>query len=162
LLVPAGVALLVGWRMYRRVKRMIGRQRLSNVRPWMTVSLFPILLMFLLAGAIREPMAAVALVAGVAIGSALGVYGLRLTQFEVTPLGLFYTPNAHHGIGLSLLLFARIAYRAVEMYLSGGMIREGSMAIVRSPLTLVIVGTLAGYYIAYAAGLLRWRYRVST
>ena len=31
---------------------------------------------------------------------------------------------------------------------------------VRSPLTLAVFGLLAGYYIAYAIGLVRWRYRV--
>lgn len=43
--------------------------------------------------------------------AALGVYGLRLTRFERTPTGLFYTPNAHLGIALSLLLVLRLGYR---------------------------------------------------
>jgi hypothetical protein len=30
----------------------------------------------------------------------------------------------------------------------------------RSPLTLAIFGLLAGYYVAYAIGLVRWRSRV--
>jgi hypothetical protein len=34
--------------------------------------------------------------------------------------------------------------------------------LVRSPLTLFIFGTLAGYRVAYAIGLLRWRHRVDT
>jgi hypothetical protein len=31
---------------------------------------------------------------------------------------------------------------------------------VRCPLTVAIFGTLAGYYVTYAIGLLRWRRRV--
>ena len=31
----------------------------------------------------------------------------------------------------------------------------------RSPLTLAIFGTLAGYYVAYAIGLIRWARRVA-
>lgn len=161
LLLPAGIAALVGWRLYSRVKRMVGRQRLSKVRPWLTVSFFPLLVALLLLGSLADPEAALALAGGVAAGVALGFYGLRLTKFEQTPLGLFYTPNAHLGIALSLLLIARIGYRAAQMYFAAGAARDASSAFVRSPLTLLIFGTLAGYYVAYALGLLRWRRRAS-
>ena len=53
--------------------------------------------------------------AGLAAGALLGVFGLRRTTFEPTPQGLYYTPNAHLGIALSLLFIARIAYRLVEV-----------------------------------------------
>ncbi len=35
------------------------------------------------------------------------------------------------------------------------------MQLGNSPLTLAIFGTLAGYYVTYAIGLLRWRARVA-
>ena len=35
------------------------------------------------------------------------------------------------------------------------------MQIGSNPLTMAIFGTLAGYYVTYAIGLLRWRARVS-
>ena len=159
-LIPAGIAALVGWRVYSRIKRMVGRQRLSNVRPWVTLCVFPLLVALLLFASASHTLAALALVAGVLAGAALGWYGLRLTKFEQTPLGLFYTPSAHLGIALSLLLVARIGYRAVYLYFVPEAILEGSSVFVRSPLTLLIFGTLAGYYIAYAVGLLLWRRRV--
>jgi hypothetical protein len=162
LLVPAGIAALVGWRLYSRFKRMVGRQRLSRVRPWLTVCLFPLLAALLLLSAWAHPLAALGLVAGLGGGAVLGRYGLRLTQFEVTPLGLFYTPNVHLGMALSLLFAARVAYRVVQVSLvAGAGTQEASNAFVRSPLTLVIFGTLAGYYVAYAVGLLRWRKRAA-
>jgi len=138
---------------------MVGRQRLSKVRPWVTLCVFPLVVMLLLVGSWSHPYVALALIAGVMVGVALGRYGLRLTKFEQTPLGLFYTPSAHLGIGLSLLLIARIGYRAAQLYFMPGAIQEGSTAFARSPLTLLIFGTLAGYYVAYAVGLLRWRRR---
>ena len=162
LLLPAGIAALVGWRVYRRVRRMVGRQRLSKVRPWLTVCLFPLLVALLLLRSLFHPYSALALLAGVAAGAALGLYGLRLTRFEQTPVGLFYTPNAHLGIALSLLLLARIGYRALQLYFASESIREGSLAFTRSPLTLLIFGALAGYYVAYAVGLIRWRQRSSS
>ena len=162
LLVPAAIAALVGWRLYSRIKRMVGRQRLSKVRPWVTVSVFPVLALLLGVGSLSHPHAALALVAGFVAGAALGVYGLRLTKFEQTPLGLFYTPSAHLGIALSLLLIARIGYRAAQLYLAPGAtaLAGGSGAFARSPLTLLIFGTLVGYYVTYAIGLLRWRRRL--
>ena len=161
LLLPAGIAVLVAWRLYSRVKRMVGRQRLSKVRPWLTACLFPLLVAVLLLSSLARPEAALALLAGVVAGAALGLYGLRLTKFEQTPLGLFYTPNAHLGIALSLLLIARIGYRAAQLYFASGATQEASTTFVRSPLTLLIFGTLAGYYVAYAIGLLRWRHRAN-
>ena len=160
LLVPLGIAALVCWRMYSRIRRMVGRQRLSRVRPGLTVCLFPLLLAVLLLGSLAHPQAVLTLVAGVGVGTGLGVYGLRLTKFEQTPLGLFYTPNTHLGIALSLLLVARVGYRAAQLYLvAGAGTSEASASFARSPLTLLIFGTLAGYYIAYAVGLLHWRRR---
>lgn len=162
LLVSCGVVALVAWRLYARMRRMIGRQRLSRVRPWVTVVLFPVLVLVLSLGSLAHPAHAVTLLAGVALGVGLGVYGLRLTRFEQTPQGLFYTPSAHLGIALSLLLFGRVAYRLAQVYLLASSTAATPADFVRSPLTLAIFGTLAGYYTAYAIGLLRWRHRVST
>ena len=159
LLLPVGVAALVVWRLYSRVKRMVGRQRLSTVRPWLTVCFFPLLTALLLLRSLFHPDATLALVAGVAAGVALGRYGLRLTRFEHTPAGLFYTPNSHLGVALSLLLLARLGYRAVQLYLTSESLQQGSVTFARSPLTLLIFGALAGYYVTYAVGLLRWRHR---
>src|SRR6478735_138773 len=161
LLLPAGVAALVGWRLYSRVRRMVGRQRLSKVRPWVTICLFPLLVAVLLVGSLAHRHVAFALMAGVAAGAALGVYGLRLTKFEPTATGLFYTPNVHLGVALSFLFIARIGYRAVQLYALPSSLQEGSAAFARSPLTLLIFGMLAGYYVAYAVGLLRWSHRVN-
>jgi hypothetical protein len=123
-----------------------------------TLCVFPLLVALLLVATVSRPLAALSLVAGVLAGAALGWYGLRLTKFEQTDVGLFYTPSAHLGIALSLLLIARIGYRAAYLYFVPEAITEGVFA--RSPLTLLIFGTLAGYYIAYAIGLIRWRRRV--
>jgi len=154
-----GLAALVVWRVYKRMRRLIGRQQLSTVRPWLTVTLFPVLLLVLGAFSLVHPINALGLLAGAAVGVGLGVYGLRLTKLEATPAGLFYTPNAHLGIGLSLLFIGRIVYRFAQLYLLGTAGANSSPdAFMRSPWTLLIFGTLAGYYICYAVGLLRWRH----
>jgi hypothetical protein len=157
-LVSIGVGALILWRMYFRIRRMIGRQRLSNIRPWVTVIVFPMLLGLLLLGSLAHPINALALLAGVGCGTVLGVYGLRLTKFEQTEQGLFYTARTHLGVALSLLFLGRLAYRLIQIYvLTEHATAAGPNDFTRSPLTLVIFGTLAGYYVTYAIGLLRWR-----
>ena len=155
------VVALVAWRVYSRIRRVIGRQRLSAVRPWITVVVFPLIAVLVLLTSFVHPMTGLALLAGAVAGIGLGIYGTRLTRFEVTPAGLFYTPNAHLGIALSLLLVLRLGYRFVTLQMNGQNLDPSSMQLGSSPLTMAIFGTLAGYYVTYAIGLLRWRAQVS-
>src|SRR5436305_1109597 len=107
---------MVAWRIYIRFRRMIGRQRLSRARPWITLTIFSIVLVLLAYAARAHAERLGWMTAGFAAGGLLAAYGLRLTRFESTSQGLFYTPNAYLGIGLSLLFFGRLLYRMVEVY----------------------------------------------
>lgn len=160
LAIAALLALLV-WRAYARFKRMVGRQRLSKVRPWITLTVFPLLLVLLATSAVAHPERLLVLAVALVVGGGLAVFGLRHTKFEATPQGLYYTPNAHLGIALSSLFVARIVYRFIELgSLDPSVFAAGNphaADFARSPLTLAVFGLLAGYYIGYAIGLLRWR-----
>jgi len=147
---------LIGWRMYSRIRRMVGRQRSTSVRPWITVVALPILLSLIALASMAHPATLGALLGGIAAGIVLGVYGLKLTKFEKTAEGLFYTPNAHLGIALSLLLVGRVIYRVVQVSTVATANSFGS-----SPFTMAILGTLAGYYVSYAIGHLLWRHKVT-
>ncbi|HEX5127705.1 MAG TPA: hypothetical protein VFW00_13250 [Rhodocyclaceae bacterium] len=149
------------WRIYARFRRMIGRQRLSKVRPWITLTVFPLLVLLLANAGLAQPELLWWLAAGLAIGATLGIYGLHMTRFEVTPQGLFYTPNAHLGIALSVVFVLRIFYRIFELYASVPAVSRSNSEFGRSPLTLAVFGLLAGYYVYYAAGLVRWRNRTT-
>ncbi len=155
LLVP-----LVAWRMYSRVRRLIGRQRLSKVRPWITLTIFPLIVLLLAWLTSAEPLRLAWLATGAAVGVPLGVFGLKRTRFEPTLQGLFYTPNLHLGIALSLLFAGRIAYRLVEIYAFRTALPDDFSGFAVSTLTLGVFGLLAGYYMTYAVGLVRWRARV--
>lgn len=152
-----GIGSLVAWRVYRRTQKFLTRQRFNSRRSWISLIFFPLLAVVLLFGAYHHPVNVAAELGGLLIGVGLAMYGLRLTRFENTPEGLFYTPNAHVGIALSLLLVARVGYRFWQMYGSPSAFAEPPQAFVRSPLTLLIVGTMAGYYAWYALGLIRWQ-----
>jgi hypothetical protein len=148
---------LIGWRIYRRIRRNIGRQKSRAWRHWSAAVFFPLLVALLALAAMTRPLAEAALAAGAIGGAALGVWGIRLTRFERTEEGVFYTPNSYLGVGLSLLLVARVLYRLLEIYMAPGGGAAPPSDIARNPLTLAIVGLVAGYYAAYAMGLLRWR-----
>lgn len=159
-LFTTAIVALIAWRMYSRIRRTIGRQRLSPVRPWLTVVIFPLLIVLLALATRSLPLAEGSLVCGVAVGIGLGVLGLRLTRFEESPEGLYYTPSAHLGVVLSTLLVCRIVYRFIARGLPGAAVGPPApSANALTPLTLVLVGTLAGYYCVYAIGLLRWAAR---
>jgi len=149
---------LIAWRMYSRVKRNIGRQTFSKRRPWITMAVFPALIVMLSFGAYshHRPALFAALAGGIVGGVVLGVYGLKHTKFEVTPEGLFYTPNAHIGIALSVLFIGRVVYRMFVLYSMNPYAQQSPNDFAASPLTLGIFGLLAGYYVTYAIGLVRW------
>jgi hypothetical protein len=148
---------LVAWRMYSRIKRNIGRQHLSRWRPWVTLTIFPVLVILISLGAASQPMRLLAMAGGIVAGTVLGVFGTRHTKFENTPEGIFYTPNAHIGIALSVIFLGRVLYRVFQLYSidPGAPMNPNDFAT--SPLTLSIFGLLAGYYVTYAIGLIRYK-----
>lgn len=158
-LVTVAVLSLIAWRVYARFRKLVGRQRLSRVRPWITIFVFTSLVCMVGFFTAIHPERLAWLAAGVAVGVGLAVYGLKLTQFEPTREGLYYTPNAHLGIALTLLFVGRILFRLAEVYVLGGDVRA-TPDFVRSPVTLAVFGLLAGYYVGYAIGLVRWRWGV--
>jgi hypothetical protein len=156
--ITAGIVLFIAWRLYSRIRRVIGRQVSRAWRHWTTIVIFPLFLAMFAVTAITHPEAEAALALGVAAGVGLGIWGLRKTKFEATPRGYFYTPNAHIGIALTVLLMARVGYRVYEvMTMTTEQAQTHMQDFGRSPLTLLVFGTLAAYYITYAAGVLRWR-----
>jgi len=155
------LAALVAWRIYARIRRMVGRQRLSSYRPFVTLAIFPALIVLVALPSLAHPINLLWLGLAVCCGAGLGFLGLARTRFEVLPgPELFYTPNPYLGVALSLLFIARVAYRAVEMFVIAPGAHSSVVEFGHSPLTLITFGLLAGYYITYALGLVRWRARV--
>ena len=151
---------LVAWRMYSRIKRNIGRQHLSKWRPWVTLTIFPVIVILISLGAVSQPMRLLAMAGGIVAGAVLGVFGTRHTKFENSPEGIFYTPNAHIGIALSVLFLARFVYRMFQHYSLDPGAQPSLNDLANSPLTLSIFGLLAGYYVTYAIGLIRYKLSV--
>lgn len=149
---------VLAWRVYTRVRSRMVRQR-SIVSRHYTGLLAFFAMVLVPASEMSDPLAIAALAGGTLAGLALGVYGLRITRFENTDEGYFYTPNARLGILVAMALVARILYLGVLIYANKGS-NAPTPRITDSPLTMLTVGLAAGYFWMYSAGLLRWRMKL--
>lgn len=152
---------LIAWRTYSRIKRNIGRQHLTKWRPWLTITLFPAIIILISLSSLAHPARLLAMAAGIAAGALLGLFGTKHTKFESTPEGIWYTPNAHIGIALSVIFLGRVVYRMFQLYSIDPSAQPNPQDFASSPLTLVIFGLLAGYYVTYAIGLMRYKASVA-
>jgi hypothetical protein len=153
----AALALFIAWRVVVRIRRIVTRQPLRAWRPWMSLLFFPWVGIGLSVRLWGNPQGLAAELGGIAAGGALAAFALRHTRFETTGAGLFYTHDPRVGIGLSLLVVSRVLYRLVQIWLDPAILGEPPEAFLHRPVTLIVLGTLIGYYTCYAIGLLRWR-----
>jgi len=152
-IVPLIFVCLIAWRMYFRLRRNIGQQALQPKRMVARIVIFAVLTCGLAVFSFLHPRLLIGLGVGLALGLPLGLVGLKLTQFEVTPQGRFYTPNSSIGVGLTILLVGRLAYRImVLMTISNN--PPQSPALMQSALSFCVFGLLAGYYMTYYIGVL--------
>lgn len=156
---PGMMALIAvfAWSIYRRVRRNIGRQKLRHGRVITSLVILSLASILILGTTTRFPALALGCCGGMLLGMALALLSLRLTKFETTEEGHFYTPNTYIGIALTVLLMGRIIYRMTLM--QGPTLQPDDPAAVsnaqafQSPLTMLIVGLNMGYYLAYYIGL---------
>jgi len=158
LVTPMLFAALLAFGIYRRVRRNIGRQALSPGRLGARIAIFAAVGAMILLVCLRDPNLFGAMAAGLAGGLLLAWFGLRHTQFEVTPQGRFYTPHTYIGVFVSALFLGRILFRYIAVCSTAQAMPQAVgnpfAAYQRSPLTLGIFGVLVGYYVAYYAGVL--------
>ena len=156
--VIAAMAALILLALYRRFRRLFGRQPLRPTRIKVRIVLLSLVTLLLVVRSLLSTNLAAAGLAGLAAGAALAYVGLRLTRFDSMPGGIFYTPNGYIGAILSALLLSRIVYRFQVIYpvFQAAQADDANpfAAFQRSPLTFALFGIVIGYYLAYYAGLL--------
>lgn len=161
LIAPIVVAPLIAWRLYARTRHNFGRQPVRPKRTWTRVGIYIAIAALVASSGIADPRLAAGLAAGLAGGAAIGVVALRLTRFEIDGRNDCYYPNAWIGLALTALFIGRLIYRFMVIWPEISTPAGGTPGPwQRSPLTLVILGLLLGYYIAYYAGLLVHHRRV--
>jgi hypothetical protein len=157
-LATAAITVVVVLMLYRRFRRLSGRQRVQPRRMKFRIGILALVGFMLLLRGLAQPQIGGAMALGLAAGVALAFAGLRWTHFENTPQGRFYTPHSLIGLALSALLIGRLAYRFIVLYpvlsTAHQMGANPYMAFQRSPLTTATFALFIGYYIAYYAGVL--------
>jgi hypothetical protein len=153
-LAPAILVPLVAWRIYLRAQRKKPRQQFHRGRLVARFVLGTLLTALVMTLACPHLPSFESGLGGLLVGGLVGLAGLRLTRWEMTPEGDFYTPNAFLSVGLILVLTGRLVYRAT-IWLSDPHLTTGvTAALMRCPFTLGLFGLTAGYYLAYTAGVL--------
>jgi hypothetical protein len=144
---------LIAWSIYRRVRRNIGRQPLRPRRAVISIIILTLVSILVVGTSLHNSRLLLGIGGGLLLGVLLGIIGLRLTRFETTDEGRFYTPNAHIGVVLSMLFIGRLAYRFWAVH--DAIAAPNVTPPFQSPLTFFIFGLTAGYYIIYQAGLFK-------
>lgn len=150
------------WIVWRRVSRTFGQQQVRRGRMIFRVVLFAFIGCMLALTGLHDMALAEGLFGGVLIGGVVGLLGLHLTRFEIDPeKGDCYVPNPWIGGALTLLLLGRLAWRLMVLMplLRHSPAVAGADAMQSgnynySPLTMLVIGLLVGYYIVYFSGLL--------
>lgn len=162
-MVAAVLVPLVLWRMYSRIRRLTSRQRSKTWRHRTTLVFFPLLVLVLGAVSLKGGLLGIAaLAADLPVGAVLGRIAIKRTRFEQVGDDYYFTPHAPIGLAVAALFTGRMAWRAWGFYQEGAFQHPEAFQhheFVSNPLTLVIFGVLAGYYMSYAFGLLSWRQR---
>jgi hypothetical protein len=144
------------WRVYSRLKTAMARQRSIVSRHWTGLGVFLAMVLVPASELVSRPPMLGWLALGTAMGIGYGIWGLRLTKFEDTDEGYYFTPNARLGIVIAMLFAARILYIGFEMYANQGS-NTPTPHFTDSLVTMIVVGLTGGYFGTYSAGLLRWR-----
>jgi hypothetical protein len=147
--------LMVGlflWGGYRRVRRNIGQQPLQPRRAITSIIILSVISAVIIVLSLSHHRLLLGFGGGLLPGVLLGFFGLRLTRFETTAAGHFYTPNTHIGVALSILFIGRMIYRMP--ILLGAPATPNHPEAFQSPLTFFILGLTVGYYLVYQTGIL--------
>jgi hypothetical protein len=152
--VPFIIVAFILWRVFYRVRRSVGRQTVQRKRLNVRIIIYSLLCGFLILDTMAHPKTVAGLTGGLLLGVPLGLLGLRLTRFETTPEGCFYTPNPYLGVTITILFIVRLFYRLTEVFVVSSRAHQRPV-LTQTPLTLSLFGLLAGYYIAYYMGVLQ-------
>lgn len=156
-LVLIPVMALIVW---RRVRSQFGPQPIRRKKMVFRIVVFAVLGGFFASVVMHDMRLLGGLGGGMLAGAALGLFGLRLSRFQLDPIkGDCYVPNPYIGALVTVLFLARLLWRFAML---SPQLRDPTGAtppihgpdIGQSPLTMALFGVVVGYYICYFAGLL--------
>jgi hypothetical protein len=156
---PFLFALLFVFLIYRRFRRSFGRQLLRPIRMQIRIGVLIVVAGLLLPTVFRSAAFVFAMLAGVAIGIALAIWGGSRTRYLSISNSLYYVPHTYTGVAVSLLFLGRVTYRIVQIFTNPHAMRAMDAdpskqvfvpaSMLSSPLTLGLFFVLVGYYVCY-------------
>jgi hypothetical protein len=158
-IVPFLIAILVLFVIYRRFRRSFGQQPLRPVRMQVRIVVLLVIGCLLLTAVFRSAAFISAVLAGIAAGVALAMWGAARTRFLRVSGQLYYVPHTYTGIAVSFLFLGRLVYRLIQatgtvhsIYAAAPDSASQGFApagLLQSPLTLGLYFVLMGYYVCY-------------
>lgn len=94
-------------------------------------------------------------VVGLGAGVLAGLAAIRLTRFERTPQGLFYTPPAWLALAITVLVAARVALGVWQVLQRWHLAGSLPVLLAGHASLFAVGGLLLGYYASYGRGLER-------
>lgn len=152
LLVPLAV-----WRIYSRLKRLLGRTKSELWRHYLMLGVMVVMLLSVLVQVFGNWVAMAALLAGAVVGGLLGQRSMKLSRLENRPDGFFYTQHRTLALVVAMLFVSRLIYRLFEAYLHMHNGVPLDPDFLGNPVSSWVFGLLGGYYGVYAALLVQWR-----
>ena len=155
---PFLAAILVLFVIYRRFRRSFGQQPVRPVRMQVRIVLLLVIGCLLLPAALRTAAFMSAVLAGIAAGVALAMWGAARTRFLRASGQLYYVPHTYTGIAVSFLFLGRLVYRLIQVSgtvhathpaAADSAAQRFAPAVLQSPLTLGLYFVLMGYYVCY-------------
>jgi hypothetical protein len=112
---PFLAAILVLFVIYRRFRRSFGQQPMRPVRMQVRIVLLLVIGCLLLPAALRTAAFMSAVLAGIAAGVALALWGAARTRFLRASGQLYYVPHTYTGVAVSFLFLGRLVYRLIQV-----------------------------------------------
>ncbi|WP_266169186.1 DUF1453 domain-containing protein [Dyella subtropica] len=156
-MLPAIMIPLMAYAVWRRVRGNFGPQPIRRKRMIARIVIFTLVAGLLALSGLHNTKLLEGLLGGAVAGAALGLLGLRLTRFGQDANGAdVYIPNPWIGAALTVLLVGRLAWRFLVAMpqMQDPAATYAGPPLGNSPLTLLVLGLMVGYYIAYCTGLL--------
>ena len=152
-LVTLAISALVMFVLYRRARRLFGRQKYSVPRLCFRIGIIGLVGVLLL-GTVPIVRGFAPWI-GLAVGLVVGLVGFYLTRFELVEGELYFKPNAYIGLAVLSLLVGRMIFRLVRFGALAETVQsiDGDPAsiqgLARSSLTWGILFVVLGFYVCY-------------
>lgn len=149
------VAIFVLYHVYLRLRRNFGWQQLNSGKLQVSVAIWTILGIVLVALGASHAISRISDAAGIVIGVILAYCGVAMTRFEQREGRWHYLPSTWIGAIVTVLFFGRIVYRIYDMATQTGLTSADRLQSITGGWSAGLMLVMFSYYVVYNIFLLR-------